>query len=68
MIPNAQIRIDKDRLWQDLEQMGAVGATPTGGVRRLALSIEDKLGRDLFVRWCVDAGYGVRNDARGKLF
>ena len=68
MIPNAQIRIDKDRLWQDLEQMGAVGATPTGGVRRLALSIEDKLGRDLFVRWCVDAGYGVRIDALGNIF
>ena len=48
--------------------MGDVGATPTGGVRRLALSIEDKLGRDLFVRWCNDSGYGVRIDALGNIF
>jgi N-carbamoyl-L-amino-acid hydrolase len=62
------MQIDKARLWRDLQDMGDVGATPTGGVRRLALTPEDGAGRDLFVRWCRDAGYAVRVDTMGNIF
>lgn len=62
------MQIDKGRLWRDLQDMGNVGATPTGGVRRLALTPEDGAGRDLFVRWCRDAGYAVRVDGMGNIY
>jgi beta-ureidopropionase / N-carbamoyl-L-amino-acid hydrolase len=62
------MQIDKSRLWRDLQQMGEVGATVTGGVRRLALSVEDKAGRDLFVGWCRDSGYQVRIDSMGNIY
>lgn len=62
------MQIDKERLWRDLQDMGGVGATPTGGVRRLALTAEDGAGRDLFVRWCRDAGYAVRVDTMGNIY
>jgi N-carbamoyl-L-amino-acid hydrolase len=31
--------------------MADVGATPAGGSRRLALTDEDRAGRDLFAGW-----------------
>ncbi|NYT68219.1 M20 family metallo-hydrolase [Pusillimonas noertemannii] len=60
--------VDGRRLWQSLEQMGELGATPTGGVRRLALSREDKLARDMFVSLCRASGYAVRIDALGNIY
>ena len=48
--------------------MAKIGATPQGGVRRLALSEEDRLGRELFSRWCRDAGMTVRIDKIGNMF
>ncbi len=62
------MQIDKNRLWADLQAMGDVGATPTGGVRRLALSVEDKAGRELFERWCRESNYAVRVDTMGNVF
>ena len=48
--------------------MARVGATPRGGVRRLALTDDDRRGRDLFAQWCRDAGMTVSVDAVGNLF
>ena len=62
------MQIDKNRLWADLQAMGDVGATPTGGVRRLALTIEDKAGRELFERWCCESDYAVRVDTIGNIY
>ena len=45
------LRINGSRLQQSLEQMAKIGATPAGGVQRLALSNEDKEARDLLVSW-----------------
>lgn len=61
-------RVDGARLWGSLMEMAAVGATPKGGVRRLALSDLDRQGRDLFRTWCEDAGLTVRVDAIGNMF
>src|SRR5574337_2073835 len=60
--------IDGARLWASLMALAGIGATPAGGVRRLALDDDDKRARDLFVRWCADAGCSIRVDAVGNIF
>ncbi len=65
---SADIPVDEGRLWQSLMDMGEVGALPHGGCCRGALSIEDKAGRDLFVRWCRDAGCEVTFDQVGNIY
>jgi len=62
------IRTDPQRLWGSLMDLAAIGATPKGGVRRLALTEVDRQGRDLFVRWAREAGLAVRWDAVGNIF
>ena len=61
-------RIDGRRLWDSLMQMAEIGATPKGGVKRLALGPVDKLGRDRFRVLCEQAGLAVRVDAMGNMF
>jgi N-carbamoyl-L-amino-acid hydrolase len=60
--------INGERLWSSLMQMAEVGATAKGGVCRLALSAADGKGRDLFSRWCREAGLQVEVDGIGNLF
>ena len=62
------LRINGDRLWESLMEMAKIGATPKGGVCRLALTDLDKQGRDLFVRWCEEAGCEVTVDQVGNIF
>ncbi|MCE2656710.1 MAG: Zn-dependent hydrolase [Rubrivivax sp.] len=61
-------RIDGDRLWQRLMALAAIGATPRGGVCRLALTEEDRQGRERFSAWARELGCSVRVDALGNLF
>jgi beta-ureidopropionase / N-carbamoyl-L-amino-acid hydrolase len=61
-------RIDGERLWDSLMRMAEIGATPRGGVRRLALSAEDARGRERFREWCEALGLQVRVDAMGNMF
>lgn len=62
------LKIDGGRLWQSLMDMAEIGATDKGGSCRVALTDEDKAGRDLFVRWCEDAGCTISIDAMGNIF
>lgn len=62
------LHVDGPRLWASLMEMATIGATPRGGVRRLALTDEDKLGRERFAQWCRDAGMQVSVDEVGNLF
>ncbi|WP_235443007.1 Zn-dependent hydrolase [Caballeronia mineralivorans] len=62
------LKIDGPRLWASLITMAQIGATPKGGVRRLALTEDDRRARALFVTWCVEAGMTVRIDEIGNLF
>ena len=48
--------------------LAQIGATPKGGVRRIALTDEDRQGRDQVARWCREAGLDVRVDEVGNLF
>ncbi|PRF39303.1 Zn-dependent hydrolase [Burkholderia multivorans] len=61
-------RVDGERLWASLERMAQIGATPKGGVCRLALTDLDRESRDLFVQWARDAGCTVRVDKMGNVF
>jgi acetylornithine deacetylase/succinyl-diaminopimelate desuccinylase-like protein len=44
------LTIVSHRLWDSLTGLARFDATPKGGVRRLALTDEDRRGRDRFVR------------------
>jgi N-carbamoyl-L-amino-acid hydrolase len=60
--------INTQRLWQSLMDLARIGATPKGGVCRLALTDLDKQARDLFIKWCEEAGCAVSVDAIGNIF
>ena len=67
-LKTAELKINGDRLWGSLMEMAKIGATPKGGVCRLALTDLDRQGRDLFVRWCREAGCTVKVDRMGNIF
>jgi beta-ureidopropionase / N-carbamoyl-L-amino-acid hydrolase len=60
-------RIDRHRLLGRLERFNRIGALPGGGNCRLALSDEDRAGRDLLVAWMRELGLGVTIDAIGNI-
>ena len=62
------LRIDCDRLWSSMMALAAIGATPKGGVARLALTDLDRAGRDWVVAQAREAGMSVAIDAIGNLF
>jgi beta-ureidopropionase / N-carbamoyl-L-amino-acid hydrolase len=62
------LRIDGDRLWRSLMELARIGATPKGGVCRLALTDLDAQGRELVTRWAREAGMSVTVDKIGNTF
>ncbi len=62
-----QTRINSARLWQSIELLAKKGATPDGGVCRLALSDQDKEGRDLLCDWLRELGLAVQIDRVGNI-
>ena len=64
----ATISINSQRLWDSLMELAKIGATDKGGVRRLALTELDGQARDLFIRWCKEAGCSVKVDGIGNIF
>ncbi|NGM85975.1 Zn-dependent hydrolase [Parapusillimonas sp. SGNA-6] len=67
-VAQASLSIDSARLWDSLMTLARIGATPKGGVCRLALTDLDRQARDLFVQWAKDAGCTVRVDEVGNIF
>ena len=63
-----QLRVNGKRLQHTLEEMAKIGATPNGGVQRLALSDEDKEARDLFVKWLRELDLEIVVDEMGNIF
>ena len=61
------LRIDQRHLLGRLDELAAIGAIEGGGCARLALSDEDKAGRDLVVGWMRALGLDVRIDAIGNV-
>lgn len=62
------IPFSPDRFWQSLEEMARIGATPDGGVRRLALSAEDDRARALLRDWALAAGCTLAVDRLGSMY
>jgi len=63
------LRINAKRLEESIRSMGMVGFNPeTGGRTRLALTDEDRAGRDLLCGWMKSEGLGLRIDGMGNIF
>lgn len=68
MMQTNMMRINGDRLWKNMMALAEIGATPKGGVCRLALTDIDRAGRDWFRAQCAKIGMQTRTDAVGNLF
>lgn len=64
---SSNLRIDGARLVSRLAALSVIGATPEGGCRRLALSDEDRQGRDWLVGEMKALGLDVKIDAIGNI-
>ena len=62
------IKTNGERLWDSIMRIGEIGPGAAGGSSRLALTDEDRAGRDLLVAWCEEAGCVVTVDDMGNLF
>ena len=63
-----QLRISEARLMARLNELAAIGATADGSCCRLALTDEDKAGRDLVAGWMRELGLEVSVDPVGNMF
>ena len=61
-------QINSARLWKSLEEISVFGATPAGGLHRLAASKEDGQARDYVVAAARELGCTIRIDALGNTF
>ena len=62
-----ELRINAERLMSRLEALAEIGDTGDGGCCRLALTDEDRAGRDLVVSWMRDLGMSVSIDVVGNV-
>ena len=64
----ANLTLNGDRLWDSLMEMAKIGPGIAGGNNRQTLTEDDKAGRDLFKRWCEEAGLTISVDRMGNMF
>lgn len=62
------MRVNSQRMWQRIEELGQIGLTAEGGITRLAFSPEDRKATDKVIKWLKELGLEVRTDAIGNLF
>jgi N-carbamoyl-L-amino-acid hydrolase len=63
----AELRIDIERLGQRIAELASIGAIEGDGVCRLALTDEDRLGRDQVCEWMRQLGMRVSIDGIGNV-
>jgi len=61
------MNINGPRLLAQLQALAAIGRTETNACCRLALTDEDKQGRDLVVGWMKDLGMSISVDPIGNI-
>nr|WP_010531863.1 M20 family metallo-hydrolase [Lentibacillus jeotgali] len=61
-------KVNFKRLKYTIDKSSEIGKIPGNGLRRLALSDEDKEMRDLFKYWMKDSGLAVRVDDFGNMY
>ena len=64
----ANLAIDDKRLWDALMDVAQYGATAKGGNNRLTLTDLDRQVRELFAKWCGEAGMRMTVDRMGNMF
>jgi N-carbamoyl-L-amino-acid hydrolase len=62
------LRINADRLWDDIMRTARIGGTPKGGINRLTLTDADREVRDWFVAACKALGCRIEIDEMGNIF
>jgi N-carbamoyl-L-amino-acid hydrolase len=62
------LSVNQNRLWETIHHTAQWGATPEGGVRRLALTDLDKSVREWFVAEAKKYGCAVKIDQMGNIF
>jgi N-carbamoyl-L-amino-acid hydrolase len=68
IMSTSDLRIDIDRLSARLAELARIGGLDGGGVCRLALTAEDKAGRDRVVSWMQELGMSVTVDGIGNVW
>ena len=68
MADNMLPTINAERIWQRHLEMAQIGATPGGGVHRLALTSQDIAAHRLLAEWAEARGFAVEIDAMGNMF
>lgn len=68
MVQLEQLRINGQRLLDQLKTLATVGARADGSCCRLALTDEDKQGRDLVIQWMKVLGLEISIDEIGNVF
>ncbi len=68
MAPRPNLRIDGARLWDELMETAAIGATQKGGICRLTLTDLDRQVRDWFKARAEKLGCTVTVDSMGAMF
>lgn len=64
-----ELLLDAPLLLQQIRELGTIGRDAAqGGRTRIALTDDDKAGRDLLVRWMREAGLDVHIDHIGNIF
>ena len=61
------LRINGERLLSRIEELASIGAIDGGGSCRLALTDEDRAGRDLVVTWMRDLDLDISIDSIGNV-
>ena len=60
--------INHERLWKSIMEMAKIGPGVAGGNNRQTLTDDDAKGRDLFQKWCTQAGMSLGIDRMGTMF
>ena len=67
VVSSSALRIDGARLCLRLDELAVRGMQPDGSCARLALTDDDRDGRDLVVMWMRDLGLDITIDAIGNV-
>ena len=67
VVTAGRVSISPDRLLARIAMLAEIGATGDGGCARIALTDDDRAGRDLVVSWMEDLGLDVTIDGIGNV-
>jgi len=67
-VTSSTLTINGERMMRQLQQLAEIGLTDTKACCRLALTDDDKLGRDLVITWMKELDMTVTVDPIGNIF